>query len=432
MAERTDLTIHQQRRTAAEGLAPAHDPVGSLYIHVPFCFHKCHYCDFYSFVDTKDRQGAFVDSLETELRTLAAHAGPLRTVFVGGGTPSLLRVDLWERLLGVMGGLFDLTDPALEFTVECNPETVTPELMRALRAGGVNRVSVGAQSFNREHLGVLERWHEPESVGRALRLASEAGIGRRSMDLIFGVPGQTLDGWRADLGAALAVGASAGGIDHLSCYALTYEPNTAMTARLKRGEFDPVDDDAEAEMYLATVEMLRGAGLERYEVSNFARPGSECRHNMAYWRQEQWLAAGPSASAHVGARRWKNVPRLTDWMEGVDRSGGFSPVVDFEGPDPVRALSERLMTGLRLAEGIDAADALRRAAEVGAEAALARAVETGVARGHLSERSGRWRLTEEAWLLADGIAADLMHAVSAGAGENKNARRGAPGASVSS
>jgi len=429
VAERTDLTIDRQRRTAADGLSPPHPPVRSLYIHVPFCFHKCHYCDFYSFVDTQDRQAPFVEALELELGALAPHAQglPLRTIFIGGGTPSLLRVDLWERLLATLAAGFDLTDPALEFTVECNPETVTPELMRTLRAGGVNRVSIGAQSFDRSNLATLERWHEPASVERAIRLAADAGIERRSIDLIFAVPGQTADGWRRDLASALEVADRAGGIDHISCYALTYEPNTAMTARLRKGEFAAVDEDTEADMYLATVEMLRDAGLERYEVSNFARPGSECRHNLAYWRQEQWLAAGPSASAHVGGRRWKSVPRLTDWMRAVEDSRGFAPVIDFEDADPARALIERLMTGLRLSEGIDAADARRHAAEVGAEGALDRAVATAAARGHLTESSGRWRLTEPAWLLADGIASDLMRAVAQGASENKHARHGGPG-----
>lgn len=401
----------------------------SLYIHVPFCFHKCHYCDFYSFVDSQDRQPAFVRALVAELAALAPHAGeePLETIFVGGGTPSLLRVDLWERLLGALATHFDLTDPGLEFTVECNPETVTPELMRTLRSGGVNRISVGAQSFDKANLATLERWHDPVSVARALAIAAEAGVGRRSIDLIFGVPGQTIDGWRRDLDAALDVAERSGGVEHLSCYALTYEPNTPMTARLKRGEFTAVDEDTEADQYLATVETLRGAGFERYEVSNFARPGAECRHNLAYWRQEQWLAAGPSASAHVGGRRWKNVPRLTEWMEGVESAGGFAPVIDFEDTEPARALAERLMTGLRLAEGVDATDALERASRIGAQRTLARAAARATARGHLTESGGRWRLTEPAWLLADGIASELMQAVSAGASENEHARPSGPG-----
>ncbi len=382
-------------------------------MHVPFCFHKCHYCDFYSFVDSRDRQGAFAERLIEELAFLSEHAGALRTVFVGGGTPTLLKVELWERLLRAMGGLFDLR--ALEeFTVECNPETASAELFQVLKAGGVDRVSVGAQSFEPRHLKTLERWHEPGNVGRALELAAQAGIARRSVDLIYGVPGQTLEEWQRDVETALGLRAGGGaGVEHLSCYALTYEPNTAMTARLKRGEFCKADEDVEADMYEWTVERLRAAGMGRYEVSNFARAGGEARHNMVYWRQEGWLAAGPSASGHVvadgGGWRWKNVPRLTDWMEGVGANGGASPVVDVEAPEPRRALRERLMMGLRLEEGLDEgalyAEARAAGCEEGVRSAIARERESGLI---AEEGDGRVRVTARGMLMADGVARRVM------------------------
>lgn len=384
-------------------------PPRSLYIHVPFCFHKCHYCDFYSIVDTRDRQEAFVTRLERELNALTPYAGaPLQTIFVGGGTPSLLRTDLWVRLLGALNRAFDLSAikaGAGEFTVECNPETITPELMHALAAGGVNRVSVGAQSFNPTHLKTLERWHDPENVGRALELAAAAGIQRASIDLILGIPGQTLEDWSADLDRALALGVS-----HLSCYNLTYEPNTAMTARLRRGEFRPADEDLEIEMLALTLDRLRNAGFGRYEVSNYAHPGHEARHNLAYWRQEPWLAAGPAASGHYAGHRWKNIPRLDDYLEFDDR--GWAPITDHEPPDPARALRERIMTGLRLAEGIDAAAILDDAARLGADPArLERTAARHEASGHLRIVNGRWALTDTGFLLADGIAADFMRLI---------------------
>lgn len=384
-------------------------PPRSLYIHVPFCFHKCHYCDFYSIVDTRDRQEAFVTRLERELNALTPYAGaPLQTIFVGGGTPSLLRTDLWVRLLGALNRAFDLSAimaGAGEFTVECNPETVTPGLMHTLAAGGVNRVSVGAQSFNPTHLKTLERWHDPENVGRALELAAAAGIQRASIDLILGIPGQTLEDWSADLDRALALGVS-----HLSCYNLTYEPNTAMTARLRRGEFRPADEDLEIEMLALTLDRLRNAGFGRYEVSNYAHPGHEARHNLAYWRQEPWLAAGPAASGHYAGHRWKNIPRLDDYLEFDDR--GWAPITDHEPPDPARALRERIMTGLRLAEGIDAAAILDDAARLGADPArLERTAARHEASGHLRIVNGRWALTDTGFLLADGIAADFMRLI---------------------
>ncbi|TVQ60117.1 MAG: radical SAM family heme chaperone HemW [Phycisphaerales bacterium] len=412
-------------QTARDALSGPHEPARSLYLHVPFCFHKCHYCDFYSFVDTRDRQEAFVDALALELHALAPHAAaPLETIFVGGGTPSLLRPELWERLTRHIGETFDLSHIRAgrgEWTVECNPETVTPELMRVLRDGGVNRVSVGAQSFDHRHLKALERWHDPENVPRALALAADAGIERRSLDLIYAIPGQTLGDWKRDVETALAIDPP---IEHISCYALTYEPNTAMTARLRRGEFQAAPDELEVEMYEWLVERLRVAGLERYEVSNFARRGAECAHNLAYWRQRSWLAAGPSASGHVrtaGERanafappgnRWKNVPQLTAWMDGVKRSEGWSPVVEHETPDDRRAIIERVMTGLRLREGLDEASLLEAAATIGDASELRATIARARASGLLyDDIDGHLTLTDRGYLFADGVAADLMSTI---------------------
>jgi oxygen-independent coproporphyrinogen-3 oxidase len=401
----------------AEGfVARADQPIRSLYLHVPFCFHKCHYCDFYSFVDAQDRQEAYVEALAVELGALAAAAGrsqgtadrpTLDTVFVGGGTPTLLRVELWGRLLDVLRARFVLARDA-EFTVECNPETATAELMKALARGGVNRLSIGAQSFQPAHLKTLERWHDPANVERALSLAGDAGIKRRSLDLIYAVPGQTLEDWRTDLDSALSLSPA---VEHLSCYALTYEPGTAMTQRLRLGEFARADEALEARMFTLTVDVLRDHGLDRYEVSNFARPGAECRHNLAYWRQEQWLAAGPSASGHVAGCRWKNVPRISDWIAGVHAGGGFSPIVDAEGPDAARALAEGIMTGLRLREGLEIGPIEDEARTLGVETTLLRAAARHVRAGSLSADSGRWRLTDSGFLIADHVAGELMAAV---------------------
>jgi oxygen-independent coproporphyrinogen-3 oxidase len=382
----------ESARRALSALPPGRRAF-SLYIHVPFCFHKCHYCDFYSIVDKQDRQGAYTDRLCEELRALAPWAGPLRTVFVGGGTPTLLRPDLWERVLEALRGAYEFA-PGHEFTVECNPETATPELMAVLAAGGVNRISIGAQSFNPTHLKTLERWHDPANVARSLELARAAGIVRQSLDLIWGIPGQTLAEWEQDLRTALSLGTS-----HLSCYSLTYEPGTAMTARLNRGEFAKVDEDLDADMFCLTLDTLRREGMERYEVSNFARPGAECRHNLAYWRQEDWLAAGPSASAHMAGWRWKNTPRLDDWLNFSD--GGLAPVVDMEPAEERRNLRERLMTGLRIAEGVEVVD----------EPRVRRAAERNIERGLLVERGGRWVLTDAGFMVGDTVAAELMAAV---------------------
>ncbi len=404
----TTPSIRGVAPTLASALSPPPEArARALYIHVPFCAHKCHYCDFYSFVDSQDRQEAFVAALSKELRWLGRwgdDGGGLTSVFVGGGTPSLLRVGLWERVFAALGEGFVL-GPGVEFTVECNPESVTPELARALVSGGVNRVSLGAQSFNERHLKTLERIHTPGSVPRALDIMGEAGIERVSVDLIFGVPGQTMGEWRDDLGRALALP-----IEHVSCYCLTYEPNTAMTQRMRAGAFTPASDDHEADLYEAAVEMCSGAGLGRYEVSNFARPGGESRHNLAYWRNEAWLAAGPSASGHLGGHRWKNVPRLTDWMEGVNASGGASPITDHEPPDVRRGLADTIMMGIRIGEGVDGRALVGAAGAVDGvdPRALADEAEALMREGLIAVEGARWRPTDRGYLFADAVASRLM------------------------
>ncbi|MDQ7012735.1 MAG: radical SAM family heme chaperone HemW [Planctomycetota bacterium] len=389
---------------------PELSPVRCLYIHIPFCFHKCHYCDFYSLVDTRDRQQPFTDRLGQELAALAplTQNQPLRTIFIGGGTPTLLQPALWTQLLRTLDDHFNLAAihaNDAEFSVECNPETASPELFDILRAGGVNRLSMGAQSFNPRHLKTLERWHDPKSVPRAVALAKTAGIERTSVDLIFAIPGQTLPEWDADLATALTLGTT-----HLSCYALTYEPNTAMTARLKRGDFTPTDDDLEADMYEHTVKRCADAGLDRYEVSNFAAPGHECAHNLAYWSQSSWLAAGPSASSHLldpqgGGWRWKNQPRLDDYLHQNDN--GHPRAIDLEPPDPSRLLSEQLMTAVRLREGIDLDQLLENTNEPTANA-VRRVAADQLARGCLQESDSRLRPTDSGFLVADGLAREFL------------------------
>ena len=402
-------TARLARRLADD---PRHVPVQSLYAHIPFCFHKCHYCDFYSLVDTRDRQQPFVDRLLEDLAAIAplSRGAEMETIFIGGGTPTLLRVDLWERLLAALRRRLDLSAIAAgrgEFTVECNPETATPELFAALRQGGVNRLSMGAQSFDPRHLKTLERWHDPDSVERAIDLARAAGFERLSLDLIFAIPGQSLADWDRDRARARAAG-----VNHLSCYALTYEPNTAMTVRLSRGEFEPAPEDLEADMYELAIERCAQAGLARYEISNFARPGHECAHNLAYWRQRPWLAAGPSASGHLldpdgGSWRWKNLPRLDDYLRQSEQ--GHPPAVDTETPDPRRLLAEQIMTGLRLRDGIDLDALCRAAGDEAPSQALRRVADQQVARGHATDHDGRLCLTDSGFLVADALTREFLH-----------------------
>ena len=320
--------------------------IHSLYLHIPFCFHKCHYCDFYSIVDSPEannRQGLFLSALLKELayRSQQVVLRP-HTLFIGGGTPTFLQPALWEQLLTRLHEL-KLLDNLVEFTVEANPETVTPELMRLLKQGGVNRISMGAQSFQPDLLKTLERWHDPASVALAVDHARQAGIDNINLDLIFAIPGQTLPQLDADLDALLSLQP-----DHVSCYNLTFEPGTAMLEKLKQGKVHKLDEDLEKEMYQRVIDRLAQAGFEHYEISNWAGKGGPCEHNLHYWANDHWLGLGPAAASHVNGWRWKNVPHLGQYLAHT----GQPAVMDVEHLPSDRQIGEVLMMGLRLRQGV--------------------------------------------------------------------------------
>ncbi|MBL4810279.1 MAG: radical SAM family heme chaperone HemW [Phycisphaerales bacterium] len=379
--------------------------VASLYIHIPFCFHKCHYCDFYSIVDRQDRQEAFLARMIDELRaqSLATGHPSLQTIFIGGGTPTLLAPRLLKELTAAIQMEFDLST-STEWTIESNPETLTNEICDVLAQSGINRISMGAQTFNTTHLKTLERHHDPESVERSIRRAKAAGLERLSLDLIYAIPGQTLDQWADDLSRALALP-----IDHLSAYALTYEPNTAMTARLKRGEFNATPDELEVEMYNHTLNQIQAQGMKRYEVSNHAKPGSQCRHNLAYWQGENWLAVGPSAAGHLDGIRWKNTPRLEEYLNTSDE--GFAPICEHETPNQRRMLMDWMMMGIRISQGLGQQELLRRANELNRADQIVQVMNMCIDQGWVKLENDHWSLTDSGFHFADRVARDLIGAL---------------------
>ena len=370
----------------------------AAYVHVPFCFHKCHYCDFYSVVDSDDQQESFVERLVGEIELQARHVtGPLDSVFMGGGTPTLLRPELLSRLLRAISAHLPLSE-GCEWTVEANPETVTPEIAEVLAAGGVNRASIGCQSFSPGLLRALERHHDPASVPRAVASLRTAGIGSCSLDLIMGIPGSSMADWRSDLEQAIALKP-----DHLSCYGLQYEPNTPLAAKLARGRVKAIPQELEAQMYEWTCQRLRAAGWEQYEISNWARPGRCCRHNLAYWTGGSWLALGPSAAGHLDGVRWRNVPRLASWQGG----DGWPLVEDLERLDASTRTGEQLMLELRLNRGIEVGRLERMVEGEGHERRRA-AIEAGRRDGLLELDAGRLCLTDRGRLLADSLLCQLV------------------------
>jgi oxygen-independent coproporphyrinogen-3 oxidase len=381
---------------------PAIDVPG-LYVHVPFCFHKCHYCDFYSITrQTPDRMKRFVDLLLSEAHQWATAIGPTcrpRTVFFGGGTPSLLPIDAMRRLLR---GLRDRFDCSLlnEWTVEVNPATASLEYCAMLREHGVHRLSFGAQSFDRSELAILERHHDPEDVPRSVEIARTAGFRRVNVDLIYAIPGQDLASWERSLHAALALGT-----EHLSCYGLTYESNTPMAVKKRLGTIRAVDEEIELAMLHRTRPMLQEHGYHPYEISNYARPGQECRHNLLYWNGGSYLGLGPSAASHVEGRRWRNRPHLGEWESAV-QSGGI-PTTDIEHLTPRQRAGELAMLQLRLSGGISF-DAF--AHQTGLDArALYRDILPRLHDLQLIElNDSGFRLSETGLNVADAIAAEFI------------------------
>ena len=384
-------------------LRPADLPAGEvagLYVHVPFCFHKCHYCDFYSITrQTPGRMAAFVDRVLAEADLWANRAARPRTVFFGGGTPSLLPMGEMRRLIVGLRGRFNLSD-VREWTVEVNPATADADYLAMLRESGVDRISFGAQSFDRADLARLERHHDPDDVPRSLGLARATGFGRLSLDLIYAVPGQSLASWGRTLEAALSLGTS-----HLSCYGLTYEPNTPLAVLKRLGRVEAATDDLELSMLAHARARLADAGLPAYEVSNYAAPGQESIHNLSYWTGDNYLALGPSGASHVGGVRWKNAPHLGDWERAID--AGALPAQDVDRLSPARRAGELAMLRLRLTEGLDLADFAARTG-VDAVKRFAPQIDQLGRAGLLELTDSHLRLTEKALPLTDAVAAEFL------------------------
>ena len=354
-----------------------------LYIHIPFCRTKCGYCDFHSTPVGGQPTLPLVEALIAELANRRTQTPqPINTVFVGGGTPTILPAPELEALLRPIGRMSAGGRPA-EFTVEANPGTLDDERLDAMTAVGVDRVSLGAQSFNPAELAVLERNHQPGDVARGVGSCRRHGIKRINLDLIFGIPGQTLASWRGSIRRAGELG-----VDHGACYGLTYEPGTALTRGRDRGEIVPCAEELEADLYLAAIDDLAAAGYEQYEISNFAAPGQRCLHNLVYWDNRPYIGVGPSAAGYVEGVRYTNVADLNEYVRRVNSDG--TAVADSERLADAALAGETAMLRLRLNDGLRFDDFLER---------------TGFdARRIFAESIARY--TQEDWLDAtdDGVA----------------------------
>lgn len=370
----------------------------AAYLHVPFCRHRCGYCNFTLIAGRDDLIEAYLDALSRELETLETPR-PVETIFLGGGTPTHLSPRQLERLLALVSRWFPTT-PGHEFSVEANPSDVTDERLAVLAAGGITRLSLGAQSFDLAKLRLLERDHDAATIVQAVEMARRHGLAV-SLDLIFGTPGETVDAWHRDLDAALALSP-----DHLSTYGLTFEKGTQFWSRREHGDLKSLDEERERDLYLATIDRLTSTGFEHYEVSNFARPGRRCRHNEVYWAARGYYAAGPGAARYVDGRRETNHRSTTTWLARI--RAGQSPVAESETLAPKHRAREALVLGLRRL--IDGVELQAFAAEFGYDPfdlcgdELRRLIATGM----LDDCDGRLRLTREGLMIADWIWGRLL------------------------
>ena len=305
-----------------------------VYVHIPFCQHRCDYCDFATWTGRESLMAAYAAACRREV--VEADLPPATSVFFGGGTPSLLPADLLVAILDAIGRF-----PGAEVTVECNPETVTRDLLAAYRDAGVNRLSFGVQSMQARVLVALGRRHDPATVDRAVGWARDAGFGSLNLDLIYGAAGETPDDWVATVRAALALGPQ-----HLSAYALTVEAGTPLARDRDRWP----DDDDQADKYLLADDLLAAAGFRWYEISNWAKPGYECRHNRLYWDQGDYRGIGCAAHSHRQGRRWWNVRTPERYLELI--ASGRSPVAGEEVLDADRRAREALQLSLRTRAGV--------------------------------------------------------------------------------
>ncbi len=377
-----------------------------VYLHVPFCHHRCGYCDFATEavgdIGADDREvlmQRYVRALRTDLASQAAAMDrpPVTSVFVGGGTPTLLPPALIAAVVRSVGETLELAAD-VEITVECNPETGTPELFAALAEAGVTRLSMGAQSFDPTVLAVLDRLHRPERVAQVVRMARDAGIGEISLDLIYGTPGEDAASWRSSLDAVLAAG-----VDHVSAYALGVHANTPLGRSVAAGRVPAPDDDAQRARFDEARAVLGAAGFVHYEIANFARTDAlRSRHNVLYWRHGDYLGVGVGAHAHLDGRRWWTTRSTSRYLDAIgqassdtsqrDAQGRVSDVTGEEVLDVDARALERLLLGLRLAEGLHPFDVPPLEPLV---------LDEAVALDLVTMSCGRLQATEAGWFLLD-------------------------------
>jgi len=361
--------------------------IDHLYVHIPFCPQLCDYCAFYSEKGDAQKVNRFLDALIREAQIVSERL-VLRpkTIFFGGGTPSALSVSQLDKLLNALSELTEGFSGVEEFTIEMNPATVSTDKAKLLRDYGVNRISMGVQAFDDDTLNMLNRVHDSNQVIKSYEILRSAGFMNVNLDLMFAVPGQTLNQWVDTLEKTLSLGP-----DHLSCYCLTYEEDTEFWNRLESGKYS-VNEDLEVEMFIKTRDILLNHGYEQYEISNFAKMGMECRHNLSYWRGKDYLGLGPSAFGTIGFLRYQNIANTDIYCDRIEKTG-----MAYESTEELTAKlrqRERWMFGMRTMEGV----------AIGELNDFREQMAVFIEQEIVEERNGRLLLTPAGRLFADEVA----------------------------
>ena len=367
----------------------------AAYIHVPFCHSRCPYCSFTVIANRLDLVDRYVEAVTREITNLECPQ-TVDTIFIGGGTPTLLPREAMERLFTTIRRWLPLAEHG-EWSIEANPQDVEPNLCNFLRDQGVNRVSLGGQSFDMAKLTTLGRDHTGDQLARSIDVATQ-WFSEVSVDLIFGVPGEDMLVWKSDLQAAISRGVS-----HLSTYGLTYEKGAQYWSQLQKGQIVAVSEETELEMYLYAIETLTQLGMVHYEVSNFAKPESKCRHNQTYWQGDPWLGFGPGAAAYVDGTRSVNHRSTLKYLQRME--AGQSPVAESQKLDWSTRTRERFIFGMRQLKGVEW-NALVSSGEPNAVEAIAQQLPKHIALGFIEWHDGHIRLTPQGLPISDSLWLD--------------------------
>jgi oxygen-independent coproporphyrinogen-3 oxidase len=372
--------------------------ITSLYIHIPFCIRKCAYCDFYSIPFSAEHAAAYTDALCSEIALREGMAKELRTIYIGGGTPTLLAEDEVARILEKVHAAFSVHHDA-EITIEANPGTVSERKLYHMRSAGINRISIGGQSFHDHELKLLGRRHTAQDITDAVHAARKAGFDNLSLDLIYGIPGQTRAAWKRTLLSAVSLAP-----EHLSTYELTPERNTPLYDRIERNDVVLLPEEEITEMYYESLALLKEHGYVHYEISNVALPGRACRHNLNYWKRGTYLGIGAAAHSFLNGKRTANVSSIEHYLTALKENS--LPVGEETVLSEEDALKEHIFLGLRMSEGLDLR--LVRGAE---KISNSKAVEELTRHGLIELNEHRLRLTRKGLVLSSEVMVRLLQSL---------------------